>query len=135
MTTRPSDIVADVLMFGNRFLTQEVASQEFPETGMPALDALRLVSEDLALEGDPARNLATFVTRWMEPQAQRIIAENLHRNFIDHAEYPRTAEIEQRCLLDHVEVRALSQPCDTPQSDAAHADANAQPGHDQALLR
>jgi glutamate decarboxylase len=85
-------------MFGNRFLTQEVASQEFPETGMPALDALRLVSEDLALEGDPARNLATFVTTWMEPEAQRIIAENLHRNFIDHAEYPRTAEIEQRCI-------------------------------------
>ena len=34
----------------------------------------------------------------MEPQAQRIIAANLHRNFIDHAEYPRTAEIEQRCI-------------------------------------
>ena len=51
MTTRPSDVIADVFMFGNRFLTQEVASQEFPETGMPALDALRLVSEDLALEG------------------------------------------------------------------------------------
>ena len=98
MTARPSDVIADVLMFGNRFLTQEVASQEFPETGMPALDALRLVSEDLALEGDPARNLATFVTTWMEPEAQRIIAENLHRNFIDHAEYPRTAEIEQRCI-------------------------------------
>jgi glutamate decarboxylase len=27
-----------------------------------------------------------------------VIAENLHRNFIDHAEYPRTAEIEQRCI-------------------------------------
>ena len=59
---------------------------------------MRLVGEDLALEGDPARNLATFVTTWMEPEAQRIIAENLHRNFIDHAEYPRTAEIEQRCI-------------------------------------
>ena len=59
---------------------------------------MRLVAEDLALEGDPARNLATFVTTWMEPEAQRIIAENLHRNFIDHAEYPRTAEIEQRCI-------------------------------------
>jgi glutamate decarboxylase len=34
----------------------------------------------------------------MEPEAQRIIATNLHRNFIDHAEYPRTAEIEQRCI-------------------------------------
>src|SRR6187431_144247 len=93
---QPAD--ADVALFGNRFVTQEVPSREFPETGIPAEDALRLVSEDLALEGDPARNLATFVTTWMEPQAQRIIAANLHRNFIDHAEYPRTAEIEQRCI-------------------------------------
>src|SRR3954468_22919258 len=89
---------ADVALFGNQFATQEVPSREFPETGIPAQDALRLVSEDLALEGDPARNLATFVTTWMEPQAQQIIAANLHRNFIDHAEYPRTAEIEQRCI-------------------------------------
>ena len=93
---QPTD--ADVALFGNRFATQEVPSREFPETGIPAQDALRLVSEDLALEGDPARNLATFVTTWMEPQAQQIIAANLHRNFIDHAEYPRTAEIEQRCI-------------------------------------
>jgi glutamate decarboxylase len=27
-----------------------------------------------------------------------VIAENLHRNFIDHAEYPQTAKIEQRCI-------------------------------------
>ena len=98
MTTRPADLIADVLLFGNRFLTEEVASQEFPVTGMPPVEAMRLVAEDLALEGDPARNLATFVTTWMEPEARRIIAENLHRNFIDHAEYPRTAEIEQRCV-------------------------------------
>ena len=59
---------------------------------------MRLIGEELALDGEPQRNLATFVTTWMEPEAQRIIAENLHRNFIDHAEYPRTAEIEQRCI-------------------------------------
>src|SRR6185312_3464990 len=93
---QPTD--ADAVLFGNRFVTAEVPSREFPETGMPAQDAFRLVAEDLALEGDPARNLATFVTTWMEPEAQRIIADNLHRNFIDHAEYPRTAEIEQRCI-------------------------------------
>ena len=92
------DFEADAALFGNRFATQEVPSQTFPVNGMPAVDAMRLVAEDLAIEGDPARNLATFVTTWMEPQAQRIIAENLHRNFIDHAEYPRTAEIEQRCI-------------------------------------
>jgi glutamate decarboxylase len=95
MTTQPD---ADATLFGNRFLTQEVPTREFPETGMTAADAMRLVAEDLALEGIPSRNLATFVTTWMEPEAQRIIADNLHRNFIDHAEYPRTAEIEQRCI-------------------------------------
>src|SRR6478609_9252912 len=96
--TIPSETNADAALFGNRFATQEVPSRTFPETGMTPVDAMRLVGEDLALEGDPARNLATFVTTWMEPEAQRLIAENLHRNFIDHAEYPRTAEIEQRCI-------------------------------------
>ncbi|MFL6167432.1 MAG: pyridoxal-dependent decarboxylase, partial [Ornithinibacter sp.] len=97
MTTfLPSD--ADAAMFGNRFATAEVPSASFPEAGMSPTDAMRLVAEDIALEGDPARNLATFVTTWMEPEAQRIIAENLHRNFIDHAEYPISAEIEQRCV-------------------------------------
>ena len=84
-------------LFGNRFLTER-APYEFPTTGMHPTDAMRLVDEDLNLEGDPQRNLATFVTTWMEPEAQRIIAENLHRNFIDHAEYPISAEIEQRCV-------------------------------------
>jgi glutamate decarboxylase len=83
---------------GGRFLTEDAPSTSFPETGMSALDAMRLVGEELALEGDPQKNLATFVTTWMEPEAQRIIAENLYRNFIDHAEYPISAEIEQRCI-------------------------------------
>jgi glutamate decarboxylase len=94
-----SDLSAeDIALFGNRFLTQEVPTRDFPEAGMPAVDAMRLVDEDLALEGQPDRNLATFVTTWMEPEARAVISANLHRNFIDHAEYPRTAEIEQRCI-------------------------------------
>jgi glutamate decarboxylase len=86
------------ILYGNRFLTEDAPDREFPESGMSALDAMRLVDEELALEGDPQRNLATFVTTWMEPEAQRIIGDNLYRNFIDHAEYPISAEIEQRCV-------------------------------------
>jgi glutamate decarboxylase len=85
-------------LYGNRFLTEDAPDAAFPASGMSALDAMRLVAEELALEGDPQRNLATFVTTWMEPEAQRIIAGNLHRNFIDHAEYPISAEVEQRCI-------------------------------------
>jgi glutamate decarboxylase len=86
------------LLYGNRFLVEDAPDREFPQGGMTALDAMRLVDEELVLEGDPNRNLATFVTTWMEPEADRLVNENLHRNFIDHAEYPITAEIEQRCV-------------------------------------
>ncbi len=84
--------------FGNQFLLEPAPDRHMPEYGMPAVEAMRLIGEELILDGLPMRNLATFVTTWMEPEAQRVIAENLHRNFIDHAEYPQTAEIEQRCI-------------------------------------
>jgi glutamate decarboxylase len=84
--------------YGNAFLLSEAPDHRLPQSGMPAADAMRLLGEELVLDGIPFRNLATFVTTWMEPEAQRVIAENLHRNYIDHAEYPQTAEIEQRCI-------------------------------------
>jgi glutamate decarboxylase len=94
----PDALEREAMLYGSRFLTEDAPDSEIPATGMSALDAMRLVDEELVLEGDPWRNLATFVTTWMEPEAQRIIAENLYRNFIDHAEYPISAEIEQRCI-------------------------------------
>jgi glutamate decarboxylase len=96
--TKPLSAHDAAMLYGNRFLTEDAPDGNFPDGGMSALDAMRLVDEELALEGDPNRNLATFVTTWMEPEAQRLIAENLYRNFIDHAEYPISAEVEQRCI-------------------------------------
>jgi glutamate decarboxylase len=88
----------EAMLFGARFLTEDAPDGPFPATGMAALDAQRLVEEELQLEGDPNRNLATFVTTWMEPEAQQLIAENNYRNFIDHAEYPISADVEKRCI-------------------------------------
>jgi glutamate decarboxylase len=81
-----------------RFLTEDSPDNEFPAEGMPARQAMHLIQEDLFLDGEPQRNLATFVTTWMEDEARQVIGENLHRNFIDHAEYPQSAEMEQRCI-------------------------------------
>jgi glutamate decarboxylase len=80
------------------FLTRDAPGEAIPEESMSPVQAMRLVQQELAVEGIPERNLATFVTTWMEPEARVVIDENLHRNFIDHAEYPMTAEIEQRCI-------------------------------------
>jgi glutamate decarboxylase len=84
--------------YGGRFLIEDAPSDVMPEQPMSAVDAMRLIEEDLVLDGIPERNLATFVTTWMGPEARHVIEANLHRNFIDHAEYPQTAEIEQRCI-------------------------------------
>ena len=50
------------------------------------------------LDGNARLNLATFVTTWMEPQAQKLMAECLDKNMIDKDEYPQTAELEVRCV-------------------------------------
>ena len=83
---------------GNAFVLEDAPDLAIPDDAMPPIAAERLIKQQLVLDGIPERNLATFVSTWMEPEAERIIAENLHRNFIDHAEYPQTAEIEQRCI-------------------------------------
>jgi glutamate decarboxylase len=98
VATAEHDQHDEAMLFGNRFLTEDAPDGPFPPQGMPALDAMRLLAEELVIEGDPNKNLATFVTTWMEPEARRLIAANNHRNFIDHAEYPISAEIEQRCI-------------------------------------
>jgi len=84
--------------YGNRFLLEPAPDNRLPKSGMTAEEAKRLIEEEMVLDGLPMRNLATFVTTWMEPEADQVIAESLHTNFIDHAEYPQTAEIEQRCI-------------------------------------
>src|SRR5580700_51415 len=84
--------------FGNRFLLEPPPDNKLPKVGMSAQEAMRLVGEEMILDGLPMRNLATFVTTWMEPEAEQVIRESLRVNFIDHAEYPRSAEIEQRCI-------------------------------------
>jgi glutamate decarboxylase len=85
-------------IYGNRYLLEQAPDHKLPRSGMTAKEAMGLIQQETVLDGLPARNLATFVTTWMEPEAEQVIQESLRVNFIDHAEYPRSAEIEQRCI-------------------------------------
>jgi len=85
-------------IYGKRYLIEPAPDHKLPRSGMSAEEAKSLVEEEILLDGLPARNLATFVTTWMEPEAEQLIAQTLRVNFIDHAEYPQSAEIEQRCI-------------------------------------
>lgn len=80
------------------YFTKPAPSRSMPKMRIPAEDALKMLQAEMLIDGEPDKNLATFVTTYMEDQARQVITENLHRNYIDHAEYPRTAEISRRCV-------------------------------------
>ncbi|WP_329075898.1 glutamate decarboxylase [[Kitasatospora] papulosa] len=73
-------------------------THRLPEDPLPPSTAYRLVHDELMLDGNSRLNLATFVTTWMEPQAGVLMSECRDKNMIDKDEYPRTAELERRCV-------------------------------------
>ncbi len=76
-----------------------IPTHELSEIGeLPADVAYQIVHDELMLDGNARLNLATFVTTWMEPQAQKLMTECFDKNMIDKDEYPQTAELEMRCV-------------------------------------
>ena len=69
-----------------------------PEHGVLPRTALQVVRDELILDGNARLNLATFVTTWMEPEAELLMADCSAKNMIDKDEYPQTAELERRCV-------------------------------------
>ena len=69
-----------------------------PEVETHPDTAYQFINDELMLDGNARLNMATFVSTWMEPQAQRLMSETFDKNMIDKDEYPRTADIEQRCV-------------------------------------
>ncbi|MFJ9466003.1 glutamate decarboxylase [Streptomyces caniferus] len=69
-----------------------------PDGPVSPRTAYQFVHDELMLDGNSRLNLATFVTTWMEPQAGVLMAECRDKNMIDKDEYPRTAELEKRCV-------------------------------------
>src|SRR6516162_4536364 len=68
------------------------------EHGVLPRTALQVVKDELILDGNARLNLATFVTTWMEPEAELLMADCAAKNMIDKDEYPQTAELERRCV-------------------------------------
>jgi glutamate decarboxylase len=77
---------------------QSIPRNKIADRGMLPDTALQVVRDELILDGNARLNLATFVTTWMEPQAQQLMTECFDKNMIDKDEYPQTAELERRCV-------------------------------------
>ncbi|MCM3882063.1 glutamate decarboxylase [Frankia sp. R82] len=97
-----------------------------PAESMAPETAYQLVHDELMLDGNARLNMATFVTTWMDPLADRLMAECAPKNMIDKDEYPQTAELEGRC------VNILADLWHAP--DAAHAVGCSTTGSSEACM-
>ncbi|KAI3639506.1 hypothetical protein MIR68_002521 [Amoeboaphelidium protococcarum] len=104
-------------VYGSRFAVSDVPKYEMPATEMPANVAYKLIKDELALDGNPLLNLASFVTTYMEEEAEMLMTENLSKNFIDFEEYPETADIHSRCV--NIVANLFNAPIDTAEGHEA----------------
>jgi glutamate decarboxylase len=98
--------------------------ESLPEDELPPDVAFQAIHDELMVDGNARLNLATFVSTWMEPQGERLMAESFDKNMIDKDEYPQTAEIERRCVsmlsrLWHAPDGAQAVGCSTTGSSEA----------------
>jgi glutamate decarboxylase len=84
--------------YSSRSFSHDIPKYRLPAEGVAAEAAYQLVHDELNLDGNPALNLASFVTSWMEPQADRLAAQTLAKNLIDQDEYPQTEVVHRRVV-------------------------------------
>ena len=77
---------------------ETLPDKRMPERPSNPQSVYRYIHDELLLDGSSRLNMATFVTTWMDPEAERLMAESFDKNMIDKDEYPSTAAIETRCV-------------------------------------
>ena len=85
-------------IFGSEFERKDIPKYQLGKKSIDPRVAYRLVSDELIDEGNSRQNLATFCQTYMEPEAVKIMSETMDKNAIDKSEYPKTAELENRCV-------------------------------------
>jgi glutamate decarboxylase len=127
-THDPSETEDDLVSIRPQFtesgLVGDVPRLRLPDAGMPPSIAYQVVHDELLLDGAVRLNLATFVTTWMDPEAELLFAECSAKNMIDKDEYPQTAELERRCVnmiahLWHAPEEGQATGCSTTGSSEA----------------
>ncbi|KAI0204165.1 glutamate decarboxylase [Astrocystis sublimbata] len=85
--------------YGSRYASQiEVPKYSLPEEGAEADTVYQLIRDELDLDGRPNLNLASFVGTYIEPNAEKLMIDNLSKNLADNDEYPAMMAIHERCI-------------------------------------
>ena len=103
MTSNRKDLTSEtpesqIPLYGKQVMAEGVPRTKMPEKSMDPKVVQEWIRAELKLEGNPALNMASFVTTTMDEEAKELIVENLGRNFIDTEVYRRSLAMEEYCV-------------------------------------
>ena len=87
---------------------------EMPEEGFSAAVTYRHIHEKLQMEGLPHLNVASFVTTWMETEAEQLAYESISKNLVNVAEYAHTESIHRQVIAMTANLFHAEVPVDDP---------------------
>lgn len=83
---------------GGYTANQLIPKYTIPHNSVSSDLVYKTMNENLALDGNPTLNLASFVnTEYSETQL-KLISENITKNLADNDEYPSLIELQKRCI-------------------------------------
>ena len=85
-------------IYANSYFQRELPKTKLPEQSLDPKTAYRLIHDEIATQGNPMLNMASFVTTVMDEECDRLITENLGVNYIDTEVYRANSNIQARCI-------------------------------------
>ncbi|KNG45314.1 glutamate decarboxylase [Stemphylium lycopersici] len=115
-------------VYGSKYAAEDLPRHVMPDREMPPAVAYRMIKDDLTLDGTPTLNLASFVTTYMEDEAEKLMVDAFSKNFIDYEEYPVSADIQNRC------VSMIARLFNAPSEDDANIIGTSTIGSSEAIM-
>lgn len=89
---------AETSIYGSDKMLQPSPVQRIPAEPTIAEIAYQMVKDETHSQTQPALNLATFVTTYMDDYATKLMNDAINVNYIDETEYPRIAVMTGKCI-------------------------------------
>lgn len=68
-------------------MRKTVPKHELPEAPLPANVVKTLIDDEMIMDGNPRMNLASFVSTYMEKEAEELMQEAARKNYIGACEF------------------------------------------------
>jgi glutamate decarboxylase len=84
--------------YGEDAFMHPVPKNKIPENPMSPRVAKRLIDDELDLDEQNSSDLGSYITDYMDPEADELIQRTIGKVFIDHPEYPQASKMGERVI-------------------------------------